>query len=127
VGDGTVRADGHGQTVTVRPRVGQVAVATIRLQNDGERRDRLRLRAPGSDLRFDVRYTQGHVDVTADVVNGTFLSTERAPGQVVDVLVTITPKRGTPVGATRTLLAVGGSNVTPASTDTVGVVVRIVA
>ena len=127
LGNDVYDAAGQGQAVVVRPRADQTVQVTLRLQNDGERFDRLRLRAPGSTPRFTVTYTQGHTDRTAAVVAGTYTTPKLAIGGTDTVTMTIRPRAGTPAGTARNLLAVVASTASTSSTDAVGVTVRVVA
>ena len=71
-GDGVVNLDGTDQTLrTIKPR-GYEAVFVLRIENDGEFEDIIRLRGRRGSERFGVRYLSGGEDVTADVVAGTF-------------------------------------------------------
>jgi hypothetical protein len=89
------------QSVRQRARRGSEARSSWRVQNDGERHERLRLVGPGSSSRWKVRYAVGGTDVTRAVVAGRYRTGVLAPGQRLKVRVTVTPTRRARVGADR--------------------------
>lgn len=104
------------------------AVATtvvVRLQNDGEVRERQIVQGPASDNRMTVRYAAGGVDVTAAVVAGTFLTSALAPGASQDLTVRITPRASAPVGSGRQVTVKTRLQSQATATDAVAVLVTV--
>ena len=112
VGDDVYGLRGSTQTVsaTLPPR-GRTTF-TVRVQNEGDRPDSIPVRGDAGNARFRVRYVRNGIDVTAQVVGGTYVVPDLPSGAVAAIGIVVTALPGAPSGAARTL------NVTLASQDT---------
>ena len=125
-GDDVVNLTGAGQTrvATIGPR-GRASF-TVRVANDGDRVDRIRVRGDGGGPRFNVRYRRGGVDVTSAVTAGTYEVTGLVPGTGVPVVVEVTARPGTPPGSSLTVATTLTSTTSPANRDRVRATTRLV-
>ena len=65
---------------TYVPPAGEVHTFRISIQNDGTVMDRIWVKAAGSGEGWKIQYYAGPVNITADVVAGTFRTSSLAPG-----------------------------------------------
>jgi hypothetical protein len=122
-GDDIVNLDGTSQTLrTIKPR-GHEAVFVLRIENDGEFEDSVRLQARRGSERFRVRYLSGGADVTAAVVAGTF-QVGLPPGGFRVVRARVLVNDIAPHGVERVLHARATSVALPARQDVVKLVIR---
>lgn len=127
VGNDVYGGDGRGQNVSVTVRRGQAVLVSVRVQNEGERPDRLRLLGAATNGAFTVAYAANHADITGPVGAGTFLTPVLAPGAGATIQMAVTPRSTTAVGVTRNLLVTATSDATATAKDAVAVNVRVVA
>ena len=123
VGDDVYALRGTDQTVraTLGPR-GRTTFA-VRAQNEGDRPDSVRVRGDAGNARFRVRYVRAGVDVTSQVVGGTYVVPDLPSGAVATLLVDVRALPGAPPGATRTINVTLTSQATPTQRDRVKAVV----
>jgi hypothetical protein len=107
VGDGVLNATGAGQTRTTGVTRSHAATFVVRIQNDGSGVDSTVVRGQRTVGRFRVQYLRGNLDVTGQVVAGTYRVADLAPGATVNLRVVISARangaRGSVVTATVTL------------------------
>lgn len=83
VGDGIYNLTGGGQAAVVTAEPGSTNVFRIKIQNDGDAIDSFRVVGRGSKPGFTVRYfkgTAGDVDITSEVIAGTYVTDPLEPG-----------------------------------------------
>jgi hypothetical protein len=99
MGDNIYSNDGLGQTLQrqVRPRFGDQF--NIKIQNDADCLDSFLVRGGGSTMRFNITYWHGALNVTSDVVAGTFKTIDLKAGESDFLKVFIYAKRGTRSGS----------------------------
>lgn len=97
VGDGVYNADGTDQTATADLAPGGKVNYQVSVQNDGRATDRLKVRGPGSNLAFRVRYFDGAGRVISPaVVAGTYTTRRLAPGEAATIRVEVTLRDDAP-------------------------------
>ena len=118
-GNDTYNTTGAGQSRSAN--VGNLGTATftVRVQNDGNSTQDFTVKGLGSTNRFTVTYRDGATNVTAQVVAGTFLVDDLAPGATHDLTLTVKAKAGTPVGTTVNRLTTVTSTVDTTRKDAV--------
>jgi hypothetical protein len=98
IGNGVYNTTGAGQTrSTTVPRLG-TATFTVRIQNDGNVADDLRVRGQATTSRYTVTYKAGSTNVTSQVVAGTYTLDDVGPGATRNLTVIVKARAGTPVG-----------------------------
>ncbi len=100
------------------------AVCVVRLQNDGNRTERLSALGTRGTAAFAVRYAVGGVDVSAAVKAGSYRTPRLAPGAASAIRVTVTRLAAARVGDERTFRVRAHSVNDPSVTDAVATVVR---
>ncbi len=118
-GDGVYNATGAGQTKTGTAARGSTVTYWVSAQNDAPFADVLRLKGTATTTRFKVTYTAGGVDITAQVVAGTYTTPELAPGDAVLIKVVVKVKGTAPAGSVLTGTMIVKSDADPARRDTV--------
>ena len=99
-------------------RRGGSASTWVRLQNEGNRADRVVVRGTGGNQRFRVRYYLGRTDFTNRVRAATFVKT-LAPNRSVDLRVVVTRLRPATVGDTLRVVVLASSGLEPRRRDAV--------
>ena len=118
-GDGVYNATGAGQTVQGAAARGSTITYWVSAQNDAPFADALRLKGTATTTRFRVTYTAGGVDITPQVVAGTYTTPVLAPGDAVLIKVVVKVKVTAPAGSVLTGSMVVKSDADPARRDTV--------
>ena len=80
VGNDTYNTDGTQQTRLATPRIGDLTLFRIAVQNDGIVPDSFRIQAAGSEPYYSIRYYRHSKEITSRVVAGTFTTPVLAPG-----------------------------------------------
>jgi hypothetical protein len=125
VGDDVHNGTAAGQSRLLRTPAGRTATFYVRAQNDGNRSDRLRLRASGPAVRgFGVRWFDGNADVTARLVAGTYRTPPLNPGAGRTLRAVVTVGSRAAVGATVTRTVTATSANDGAEVDRLKVMVR---
>jgi hypothetical protein len=118
-------AAGQGRTRNVTP--GTTWSYQVRVENDGELGEEMRVNGPASSGPFTLTYFYGYFDVTASVTSGPGLSLPViAPGQSTDLAVRFQVSPTAPVGSAKNAL-VRFSSFPGHVEDAVRVGVRVVA
>lgn len=99
VGNNIYNTTGADQTRTASVASGGTATFTLKFQNDGTVDDDFVIKGPASTTRFRVTYLVGGVDVTSQVIAGTYRFEDVAPAASRTMTMTIKAKAGTPRGA----------------------------
>jgi hypothetical protein len=73
----------------------------VRLQNDGGKADRLRVRATSGSKKLQVRYLVAGKDVTKRVTAGTYRTPLLAPGDHITLRLTVLAQRSAKPGDSR--------------------------
>ena len=125
VGDDVYTPGGAGQSRLLRTPPGSTATFWVRIQNDGNQREPLRIRGQGTvPGRFAVHYFSANRNVTGQVVAGTF-RTRLLSAQTVDWLrVEVQVLRAAPRGASTTRLVTVRSTADPDVVDAVKLTVN---
>ncbi len=112
VGNNVYNTTAAGQTRSATVGPGGSAAFNVRLGNDGNVTDSLRIVGQATTSRFTVTYRRGPTNITAQVVAGTYTLANLPPGATRDITITIRSKAGTPVGTavSRTVQARSGAN-----------------
>jgi hypothetical protein len=101
-GDDVYNTTGEGQSARSRAWTGISRSFDVRVQNDGAVSDPLTVGGCGSTTGFEVHYSDGGVDVTSAVVDGTFATEALAPGSAKTIRVTIDVKHAAVLGSVKT-------------------------
>ncbi|MFA5890964.1 MAG: Calx-beta domain-containing protein [Actinomycetota bacterium] len=107
IGNNVYSTDGSRQTLTVSGRRGRTQVFWIRIQNDGNYRNRFTVRAyTGGSSGYRVRfyYYTTSVGVTQSVTAGTYSTGMLTPGQARILRLEVTPGSGAGVGTAKSVL-----------------------
>ena len=123
-GDGVYNTTGAGQTKTGAAARGSTVSYWVSAQNDAPFADVLRLKGTATTTRFKVTYTAGGVDITPQVVAGTYTTPVLAPGDAVLIKVVVKVKGTAPAGSVLTGSMIVKSDSDPARRDTVKFVTR---
>ncbi len=119
VGNDVYNTTGIDQTRNGSAPRGSTVTYTVKVQNDSEATDVLRLRGTTSTTHFRVSYTVGGTNVTSAVVTGTYLTPSLAPGASVSVTVTVKVKTSAPAGSSLSARLTAKSDTDPTKKDTV--------
>ncbi len=117
VGDDVYNTTAVGQKAeaTVMASPGARATFTVTFQNDGTGAERFRVLGQGTTAAFRVVYLAGGVDVTPQVVSGTYVTARLEPGATTTLTLRIIYKSGGPgTSIGRTVTAVSRSDPTKA-------------
>lgn len=125
VGDEVVNRTGVGQSRSAAVARGGTATFTVRVTNDGDRIDDLRVQGSRPASRFDVRFRRNGADITAAVLNGTYRVQDVASGAGVPVVVAITARPGAPSGAAHAIAVTLTSARSAAAKDRVRATVTV--
>jgi CSLREA domain-containing protein len=123
-GNDTYNSTGAGQTRSQNRRAGQKATFFVRLQNDGDEADGLRVRGPASSGGFTVRYLVGSTNVTNAVTHAGHVFGGVVPGGTKLVRVEVTATAASRRNATKTLAVRATSLADPTRQDVVKASVR---
>jgi hypothetical protein len=126
VGDDVYNSSGAGQTEAATLAPGNSITFPLRAQSDAQfLRERLRVRGPGGDQYFRVKYTD-HTgnDITSAITGSGFQTASLTPGTVEPLRVRVTVLAGTPTGATIKLRVNIASTRVPSRVDRVVAVVN---
>jgi hypothetical protein len=99
---------------------GKTAKYYLRLENDGNLDDQLRLKGTAGGAAWTVKYSRGWTtpkDITTAVAAGTWQSRALAPGRGVQVLVEVTPRTSGAQGTTKSLVVTVSSAIQPTRKD----------
>jgi alpha-tubulin suppressor-like RCC1 family protein len=124
VGNDLYNTTGAQQRRSAKVRPGKSVRFTVRLQNDGDTPDTLRVTGPKGTRAFRVVYRSGTTIITKKVRAGTWSTGSLAPGATRSITVTVTPTRKAKKGATITRAVSVRSSAQPAIRDTVKLTVR---
>jgi hypothetical protein len=124
-GNDVYNLTGNGQRRSAKAAPGATRRFHVRMQNDGDSQDRLRLKGCKSTPRFRVRYSSGGENVTAAVTGGTFSTAPLAPGALRSVRVDIRVRAAAQPGDERLCKVRVRSVASPTLAD--AVVARVVA
>jgi N-acetylglucosamine-6-sulfatase len=104
--------------------VGKTYKFWVRVQNDSRRTDSFRLRATETGpTTMRARYWRGNVEITSQVLAGTYAIDNLAAGAHVAIEVRVVVKTGTSAGSVKRVLLEASSHSRPAQVDVVRAVV----
>ncbi len=109
VGNGVYNATGAGQTRTATVRRGQSTDFLVRVRNEGNTTDSLRMKGTAGNNRFTVRYFNGSTNVTSQVVAGTFQFGSVPANATRTLKVRFTVAANATVGSSRSVLVTATS------------------
>jgi Divergent InlB B-repeat domain len=89
-GDDVYSPTGAGETVSTTAARGTMMTFHIGAQNDGNVADTMTVAGPEGFKGFAVHYYDGTMDVTTEVVQGTYSTGPGAPGSYVSITMTVT-------------------------------------
>lgn len=112
-GNNVYNTTGASQTRSASVSAGGTATFTVRAQNDGDAIDDVGVRGQASTGRFRFTYTRAGVDITAQVVAGTYQIDDLAPGATANVKVAVKARAGAPRGS-----SINGAVTLTSRTDT---------
>jgi CSLREA domain-containing protein len=121
IGNNIYNSDGTNQTKTGQARIGYIVEFTLAIQNDGDGADSFRLSVDGgSTTMYRIKYYRGSNDITAKVVDGTYVTPTIAPGASLLITIDVIVKKGATLGSSVnrlvTITSVGDS----AQVDAIG-------
>ena len=123
-GNNVYNTDGTGQTSSGSAARGNSVTYTVSAQNDAPFREALHLRGTASSGNFTVQYTVDGVDVTAEMIAGTYTTPTLAPGATHTVSARVTVTTAAPAGSSLTANVTIKSSADPTSKDKVKFVTR---
>jgi hypothetical protein len=97
---------------------------TVRVQNDGNAPDTLRVKGTRSSKTFTVTYKAGTNNITKQATKGTYRVRNLAPGASRLITITVTPKKTTKIGAKTPTKVTITSTTDTTKTDTVKTITR---
>jgi hypothetical protein len=103
---------------------GHVALAEAKFQNDGNRVDRITITGSAGTAKFAVVYLVNGVNVTSQVVAGTYKTPSLEPGQAIQMRIRVTRTNAAKVGNSRTVKLSAKSLTAPAKHDSVATTIR---
>jgi alpha-tubulin suppressor-like RCC1 family protein len=124
VGNDVYNTTGARQKRAAKVRPGKKVTFTVRLQNDGDAPDTLRVTGPKGTPAFRVVYRSGTTNITKRVRAGTWSTGNLTPGATRSITVTVSPTKRAKKGATITRAVSVRSSAQPAIRDTVQLTVR---
>lgn len=125
-GDDIYNRTGKRQTGKTRAARGTTRVFRIKLQNDGNVPDQLRIRGGRGNASFRVVYLKGQRKVTRRVVAGRFRTRVLQPGGVQLIKLKVTVLAGASAGSARTWKVLARSTEDPSVRDAVKARVRVI-
>ncbi|MEA2678069.1 MAG: large repetitive protein [Chloroflexota bacterium] len=100
IGNNIYNADGNNQTKSGQARIGYIVEFTLLIENDGDEADAFHLGVnAGSTTMYRIKYSRGSNDVTAKVVDGTYLTPTLAPGATLAITIDVIVKKGATLGS----------------------------
>jgi hypothetical protein len=126
IGNNVYNNTGVNQTRATNVRRGQTGQFVVRIRNEANRTDSIRVKGTGSTSRFTVRYFNGATNVTPGVVAGTFRFNGMAANSTRNLTVKVTVAGSTPVNTTRNVLVTATSVGNTTKKDTVRAQVKAV-
>lgn len=99
VGDGVYNTTGAGQNVTASAPRGTTVTYMASIENDGITTDSFSLRATPSDQAFRIAYRHQGVDVTDEVIAGSYGTGAMDSGSAFHIKVEVTVRATAPAGA----------------------------
>ena len=124
-GDDIYNQTGTGQTFVRQARSGFGDQFNVKIENDGSVDDSFWVHGAGSSTKFKVTYWSGPLNVTPDVVAGTFQTDALTPGGSQILTVFIFAKRGVRLGTWMTDPISVTSDADPTVSDVVGATLRV--
>lgn len=125
VGNDVINRTGVGQSRSATVAREGTATFTVRVTNDGDRTDDLRVQASRPATGFAVRFRRDGADITGAVLEGTYRVRDVASGAGVPIVVAITAGPGTPSGAAQTIAVTLTSAQSAAAKDRVRATVTV--
>lgn len=125
-GDDIYNRTGKRQTGKTRAARGTTRVFRIKLQNDGNVPDQLRIRGGRGNASFRVVYLKGRRNVTRRVVAGRFRTRVLQPGGLQLIKLKVTVLAGASPGSARTWKVLARSTEDPSVRDAVKARVRVI-
>ena len=120
VGNNVYNATGLDQTRTGSAGRGQSVTYHVSVQNDAPSPEQLRVKGQGSTTRFTVQYRNpANVNITAQVLDGSFRTPALATGAIYTIRAVVTPKAATPANASVARTVTATSDTHPTVKDTV--------
>ncbi len=104
IGDGIYNATGVDQALGGAAKAGKRLTFRITIQNDGNASGPFRVQADGASAGFGVTYLSGTLDVTGEVVAGTFTLGRLDPGQTAELIAKVKVKASASIGASTSRL-----------------------
>jgi uncharacterized repeat protein (TIGR01451 family) len=123
VGNDVYNRTGKKQTVTAATAKKPVKY-TVRVQNDGNVTDTLRIKGTKSTKTFTVTYKAGKKNITKKTTKGTYRVRNLAPGASRLITITVTPKKTAKAGAKTPTKVTVTSTTDTTTTDTVKMTTR---
>ena len=109
VGNGIYNATGASQTKSRSANQGANATFTVRIANDGLATDDYTILGRGNQAGFTATYRRGTTDITAQVVAGTYVINDLAPGASVDITLRVRVGNGVANGVRKNWLVTATS------------------
>ena len=122
---GRSRETARDEVLRVGGKRGEDVTAFIRVRNAGMARDAVLVDGCASASGFAVRYFRGEIDVTAEVLAGTYRTPNLAPGRSTALRLEVRIKRAAGIGDTFACLTLGTSASAPRVRDAVRLVVEV--
>jgi alpha-tubulin suppressor-like RCC1 family protein len=123
VGNDVHNTTGTNQTRSTTVKKGRQRVVTVRLQNDGNDVDTFSVTGTKSTRRFAITYTFGSRNITKKVTRGTYVTPQVQPGAVLEIRVTVAPKKAAVKGSKVTAKVTATSRVGTTEMDAVRAVI----
>ena len=121
IGNNIYNEDGAGQTKSGQARIGYIVEFTLLIQNDGDEGDTYKLSVnAGSTTMYRVKYYRGSTDITAKVVDGTYVTPSIAPGGTLAIVIDVIVKKGATLGSSVSRLVTITSVEDNAKVDAIG-------
>ena len=124
VGNNVYNTTGAKQKRSAKVRPGKTVRFTVRLQNDGDAPDTLRVTGPTGTRALRIVYQSGTTNITKKVRAGTWSTGSLAPGATRSITVTVSPTKAAEKGATVTRKITVRSSAQPTIRDVVVLTVR---
>ena len=126
-GDNVYSYKGKGEGLAKTAHRGTSTTYDIQIQNDGSAVDSFRIRGSEPQGRFAVKYFKGLTgseDITSGVKNGSYVTSELAPGESAYIRMVITVKSNASVGTKKTFKVTANSVATTGHRDRVTATVK---
>jgi hypothetical protein len=126
VGNGVYNATGAGQTRATNVRRTRTGQFIVRIRNEANTTDSIKVKGTAGNSRFTVRYFNGAANVTNQVVAGTFRFNGMAANATRNLTVKVTVARTTPLNTSRNLIITSTSVGNPTKKDAVKASVKAI-